>query len=471
MIPSPESAPADNGATGPRPSPVGTILLQTVGTGGQNYPVWEALAFTIRQRRPGLVCWICSEKSEHDTLPKIREQLLASSTPDRPASSPMARFEILRCVSEYQIDTCTSECLNRIKKLRADHPEASFEADFTSGTKVMSAAVVAAALIGAVPLLHYADGPRDESGRATSTDRLVTLDSGPITAEIELGELGNLFNRGQFSAVNIWAQRLTERLGSTGSLADRAKSLRYLSGICEAWDRFDFGTARAELRTTDPKAQGNRRRDELEAAGWSLAWRDGATKHLAACEEVNRTKAIKAEWLIDLYANAQRCCDATRYDDAVARLYRLVEGVGQFLLLKRGITSTSNVRRADLEKFAPRFLQEQSRADSVKLGLRENFAVLAEAGDEHGRFLSDLYGSDPRKPGVLGKLLSSRNQSLMAHGFQPVGREVASNLLRVSEQILRQVLGDTDLDAALQGACFPRCPWSAATDPWTQLNF
>jgi CRISPR-associated protein (TIGR02710 family) len=444
------------------------ILIQTVGTGGPKNPVHEALAFSVRDRQPQLVvCW-CSKESKRTTLPKIMKCL------GQPAPARKPRFRTHVCKDENDVGSLTSEYTKQLDKLRAEFPEAQIEIDFTSGTKPMSAAAVAVGLSRRIPRLHYAVGPRDESGRATATDRLCSLDTGHLVAQRLLEELGQVFNDGGFAAVLLQATPLARQLVDT-DLKARAASLSKLADAYEHWSRFDWKGAAHKL---GPLVN-LRNSDETVRCGWDLDFLKRQVAHLRQCA----SSWNAPERLVDLLANAQRCFDRGRFDDAVARLYRLVEYVGQvrfspcFDRDPKNDRPTSDVPIERLAARAPRLAKSLTRENqpvppaNKNLGLEDTLFALHEAGDPVGAALLEQYWGGPlpipgegrRQPrGPLAGYLSRRNQSLLAHGSRPVEANDARKLAGLVREALSLHLKTQalSLDALEQAATFAKCPWA-----------
>jgi CRISPR-associated protein, TIGR02710 family len=434
------------------------ILLQTVGTGGPDNPVWEALAFTVRDRQPQVLVQFCSRRSRSDTLPKFDAALGTSHHPEMVV-------QIVDCEDHDDIEALAALCRDTIDRLREGHPDAAIECDFTSGTKAMSAALVVAAVERGCGRLHYAVGRRDASGRATTTERLVSLDPVHSRADRALTSLGDLFNHGQFTAVEAQAKALAGQLDLAAAILHaKAVSLAFLAGAYEKWDRFDWSQARAQLRDyTKPKHR-------LADAGWDTDALGRQVAFLKAAAEQPQGRPPQDQRLADLLANAARCIARGRHDDAVARLYRLVEYVAQSRLLKRGIDPARRWTPDDLEPHAPNAASDLKHrvGGSFKLGQQESIAVLVELGDPVGHDLRDRCG-DPAAGAVrgpLGQLLTKRNQSLLAHGSSPIAAEHAEALYTQVAAVLEFHLGDADhprgaarLAELNTMATFLRCPW------------
>ena len=436
------------------------VLIQTVGTGGPKNPVWEALAYAVRDRRPQVLVQWCSKLTLEETVPLFEEAL---GEADRP---PDVRRSV--CDDPDDVDRLARDYLRQIDSLRTEFPEAVLEVDFTSGTKPMSAAAVAAAVARRLPRLHYAVGPRDETGRVVLTDRLVSLDTGQMVADPLLCELGRLFDQGQYTAVQAQAERLAADLTDV-TLHARAESLAYLAVVYDLWDRFSWKEAFSLLRDYQKREKAS---GCLGSAGWNLARLGAQVAHLKQCKDGR----VRPQRLVDLLANSERRIQQGRYDDAAARLYRLTEYVAQVRFRKRfGIRKlenpTHNVPIDTLAKHAPRLAADLQARKPLKdgqtnLGLKRAIEALAEAGDPVGRSMKERYDSaDPARrtgKGELGELLDARNQSLLAHGGVPVRKEVASALHEEVTAVLAEHLQAEGLNLAevLEPARFLRCPWA-----------
>ena len=117
--------------------------------------------------------------------------------------------------------------------------------------------------------------------------------------------------------------------------------------------------------------------------------------------------------LFDLWLNAERRASQGRFDDAVARVYRLIEWTAQWL-----IRSELGVDAGD---FPDRLLPEDvdARPDSqgrIKLPLWAAWQVVRShlPGPAHDLIVS--HGNE------LRDLLSIPNDSILAHGFDPVAQ-------------------------------------------------
>ena len=129
--------------------------------------------------------------------------------------------------------------------------------------------------------------------------------------------------------------------------------------------------------------------------------------------------------LSDLLANAKRRIEEGKFDDAAARLYRLVEMIGQIEIERICQAKTDNF---PLEKI-PASLREEfehryrsTKDKQIKLGLEATYTILKERGSEVGqRFFQERSRFD--------RLQQARNRSILAHGVIPIEEERVRDLL------------------------------------------
>jgi CRISPR-associated protein (TIGR02710 family) len=115
--------------------------------------------------------------------------------------------------------------------------------------------------------------------------------------------------------------------------------------------------------------------------------------------------------IYDLWRNAQRRAAQGRYDDAVARVYRLLEWSAQWLLREASGIETVDV---PVDKIPAGISLSQNREGKYQAGLFNAWALAAEySGERVAAFWSG------EKEHMLDHL-QARNHSILAHGFAPL---------------------------------------------------
>jgi hypothetical protein len=128
-------------------------------------------------------------------------------------------------------------------------------------------------------------------------------------------------------------------------------------------------------------------------------------------------------WLADLAANALRCAQRGRYDDAVARLYRAIEALGQSALReKHQIPDSGKVPLERCPDELKKKIPQDNPEPAIKWGLQDVFRFLLLKNDPLGLGFSQAGLDQKQSP------LNGRNSSILAHGFQPVPKALFDGL-------------------------------------------
>ena len=118
--------------------------------------------------------------------------------------------------------------------------------------------------------------------------------------------------------------------------------------------------------------------------------------------------------LFDLWLNAKRRAARGRYDDAVARIYRLIEWTAQWQLKSNLGVDTSDLSPSMVPAgVEPTFGQD----GKIRVGLWRAWQVVHEGIAGPAADFVAGHGAS------LKNLLQKRNRSILAHGFDPVNRE------------------------------------------------
>jgi len=132
----------------------------------------------------------------------------------------------------------------------------------------------------------------------------------------------------------------------------------------------------------------------------------------------NQNDPVKLEFarLIDLRFNAERRAKQGRYDDAVARLYRLIEWMGQWLLKKYCDLDTGNL---DMKKLPEPLhgIAHRHHDGKMKTGLFGAWELI-------GRLIPGVHGDFfKNQENNLKKHIQNRNNSILDHGSKPVSSQ------------------------------------------------
>jgi CRISPR-associated protein (TIGR02710 family) len=352
------------------------ILVCTVG--GSHQPILTAL----RARKWDRVVFVCTPGAGGSAA--MVEQAVGTFSPIPVlAGLDPGGWEVVT-VPPDEPDAAFAVLVEKLRALARYVPGAEIVADFTGGTKSMSAALTLAALDAGVAL-QLVSGERADLVRVRDrTEQAIAIRTKRIAGAREFERLAAGWSRHAYQEAaegfaQLWSDLKTEGL-SREDLRPLTRA-KELSQAFAAWDSFDHKGAFGCLR--------NNRYDGMTIGGRS-DWRD-----LAAALVREQSASWTALHLRDLWRNAQRCAARGRYDDAVARLYRLWEGIAQWLLwadfqLDTAVVETGLKRSWDLYRHlrpggeaASFWGREWTRLDE-KLRIR-NYSILAHGGDRVSR--------------------------------------------------------------------------------------
>ena len=290
-------------------------------------------------------------------------------------------------------------CYQRFKELRnAIHKtfghETEIVANYTGGTKTMSIALSMAALANGWEL-QVNRGPRIDLVKVRHGDAPVFAAMSDIYEDQYAILVKQALSRYDYGLTSVLATDLLKMNLSSNSQRNWTDIYAVAAGF-NFWDSFDHFKAI----------------EHLMPFGRYYSSYLVALKKLTGQEKGNGYEAVS-----DLLNNAQRRASQERFDDAVARLYRATEMVAQIRLSREhGLDSnklTLNDLPEDLRSGYEPFVRDK---DKVLLGLRESFGLLNRLGDQAGRLFLD-------KGNAVINALTTRNNSILAHGIKPVGRE------------------------------------------------
>ncbi len=377
------------------------LLICTVG--GSPEPILTA----IRELEPAFVLFFCTGQDPATGRPGSDVMIRGKGTPLRLGHDQDARhlpnipthlglsedaYELVLVPSD-DLDRGVATMTDAIAELRRRFPDAELIADYTGGTKTMTAALVMASLDSEGVELQLVTGVRADLVRVRDgNEGALSVSADGIRLRRAMMPLLDAWSRFGYGEAADGLARL--RMPRDPALRAELQIAKDLSQALDAWDRFDHATALAQLEVYSARLG--------RVCGPYLA----ALRTMTAEGNAKRWPAR----LWDLWLNAQRRAEQCRYDDAVARLYRLLEWTAQWLLSTRGI-DTSDLDPAQI----PESLSIGPGPDGKhQAGLRNAWALAAHhLGEEVGAFWE-------AESSHMTDLLKIRNYSILAHGDQPI---------------------------------------------------
>ena len=157
--------------------------------------------------------------------------------------------------------------------------------------------------------------------------------------------------------------------------------------------------------------------------------------------------------IVDIIQNARRRAFEGNFDDAVARLYRCIEMIGQYTLLQYGIISSEVNLEVLRDKITSITLQKliakNNDNETIKIGLVEDFEILSELNkDDKVSITYTKYKED------FLKHINIRNESILAHGINPISKDKYDEIEEMSKVFIQSIIPDIDNKLTQIDRCF-----------------
>lgn len=393
-------------------------MIVSVGTGKEGKDIAHAICFSVQQQNPKLIVFLITNVSAKATMPYICED-------DALKGKECKKVEL---EDPDDVEKIAIECQKIIQDLVEEgYEKRNIVVDYTSGTKAMSSGLSIAAIREKVGALVYTTGKRGEGGRVISgTERVLVISPNQIFVEDLFREAIESFNTYHFD-ITIQVLEEAKSIISDPLFHEKARTLIKLSKAYSSWDRFEIEKAFEFLKEFHE--------DNL-LKEWGIFRQIELNKQALYTEKNN---LFCFERIFDLLENAKRRGDEEhKFDDAVARLYRATEYLGQFRLNTLGYYKIKD-GKPDLSDFdlkkLPSHLQEKYSKyidddGKVKIPLRANYNLLYDLKDSLGLYFKE-------KENKFKELLGLRNSSLLAHGFNPISERVYQEMLEMIESFIK----------------------------------
>jgi CRISPR-associated protein (TIGR02710 family) len=407
-----------------------TAFVATVGK-GDLADIRPALAKSISETNPSFLLLFATDETKSNAN-DICQTLNRTETD--------SRVHVLARPKE-DVEALFKEMLDAVTMMMREQSiePGNVTADFTTGMKSMSAALVLTAVKLGLGRLKYIVARRDEQAKiCPGGERTLTFEPAGFRASLLLDSAVTLMRQYRFDAVQQLLADMPEHLLSDTEKVSQT-CLLCLACAYSHWDLFrhtrfqgEYGKARfggaSELQQFKPRPETVRAVLEL-----GKALETGKLTDLA---------------VVDLISNARRRIEEGKFDDAVARLYRACEMLAQWRLASSYDIISGNVDLTKVPDGSRRWLETcRSPKGDIQVALRKAYRLLDEMQDSLGK----QFTADKTLPGVLRE----RNESILAHGTKPVEPAACSKLLDLVELLAGRAIADYKSKSALL-----RFPWS-----------
>lgn len=400
--------------------PIG--LIQTMG----NSP--DPLIFSIQRLKADYVVFIGTDESLNKSVNKTVE-----ATGLRP--SQYHKMEITDSPEEIG---ALCEKFEHAKSWLERQGVDTIISDPTGGRKWMSAGTVMVASFLGIPMI-YVDARYDKGRVIPETMTIVELGN----AYDQTGFIIAAKGRDAYNAFDFGgAAKHFGRIVPTH--AHKKELFQGLANLCDQlalWDRFAHYESSVSQGIDNAVQQIDRALRSGAGSAEFASFSDKLKYFASHIKEIEATKKLSIEFIVDIFLNAGRCIRRNRFDDAVARHYRTLEAISQYFLYGEGIDN----EKPDYSKLTPDQLNlfksvligdpEEDKQLPEKIDLKIGFWLLRVL--EHRIYPIVFKGKQSFKDFTFEGILNDRNSSILAHGFQPIGQERAEKFQSRLEELLR----------------------------------
>lgn len=386
-------------------------------------------------------------KSIHDANP---DYLLLFATPESAANAQKITDDLGRNSQNSFVATIERKedveaifkkmCEEITKLIRFGYEPSNIIADFTTGTKPMSAGLVLAAIKFKLGRLKYIMVERDSNRKVIEgTERMLTFEPVGIFSSYTIQSAIDFIKKYRFESAIEMIDNINSALLNPEE-RDLAEKLKYIAEAYSYWDKFEH----IKFRATYTKAKFDNpllQPFKVDTETLNLVHQIGETK---------KQKKLNEYMIIDLINNARRRMEEGKYDDATARFYRTIEMLGQWRLITKFEINHNDVDLEKVKSISSKGVDwlngcRDKTDNKIKIALQKCFLLLSDLNDEMG---TEFNNNDK-----LRGLLNQRNNSILAHGIAPVSLDTCKSLGDLTIDYCRKFI--TDFDKYLEILKFP----------------
>ena len=368
-------------------------LLMTVGTGiGEDKEkaragLANAMLRSIISRNPDIIKFFGSEESKC-TVRTLKD--LYQTTFD----------EELDFYEFIQIDEIDSfkKYFSTIKEYVNDLEEEYYIViDYTYGTKTMTMSAAMVSMACRKELI-FVSGERENGIVVKGSEQVQNQNLFPIYDSLLLEKIKDAFNANRFETAKSLLSELVDPKINKEAYYKLISTYSYFDDVnyVEAYNSFDF---------------------KLFSKEWpDLS--DGFQKNIKSLKILNKeTQSQKIYYVLaSLINNARRRYEENKFDDAIARLYRSLELIGQIKLEEYGFDSSDidldRLKELDIdEKFISSLKSLRASDGKIKIGLIRDFELISYFDDD----LATFYAENNKR---IHNIVKFRNSSILAHGME-----------------------------------------------------
>ncbi len=303
--------------------------------------------------------------------------------------------------------------------------------DLTRGKRIMA---VGAGIVGAFfgfDLVYIDEGWIDEIKRGMpGTEKLVAVKNPfEVFGDLEGQEARELFNHHNYEAARFFYEKLREKVADPREIeVEELLSECYLH-----WNSFNFKAAKHKIENLIKKSK------QYGIKVEPLVKSNHEVLEILTSGDLDKPAQLSEEFnlhvIVDLYTNALRKSEIGLFEDAISRLYRVLELISQYRLRSHDIETS----RPELAEFNEEYrsitkeLYGVAKDSPFEVGLKDGYILLLILKDYvvEGESVDSL-----RK--MFG-VIRVRDTSIIAHGLQLAGEKAFKNMNFLAKKFLDKV--------------------------------
>ena len=368
-------------------------LLMTVGTGvGENKEkaragLANAMLRSIISRNPDIIKFFGSEESKY-TVETLKDLYLKTFD------------EELDFYEFVQIDDIDSfkKYFSTIKSYVTNlEDEYYIVIDYTYGTKTMTMSAAMVSMACRKELI-FVSGERENGIVVRGSEEVKNQNLFPIYDSLLLEKIKDAFNANRYETAKSLLSELVDPKINKEAYYKLINTYSYFDDVnyVEAKNSFDF---------------------KLFSKEWPELT-DDFQKNIKSLKILNKeTQGQKIYYVLaSLINNARRRYEENKFDDAIARLYRSLELIGQIKLEEFGLDSSNidldRLKELDIDEKYINSLKSLKDSDGkIKIGLIKDFELISQFNDD----LAQFYKENNKR---IQNIVKFRNSSILAHGME-----------------------------------------------------
>jgi len=335
-------------------------------------------------------------------------------------------------------DRIFAECAKLIATIKASYPEHHIIVDYTGGTKSMAGGLLMAALGQDNVKVQVMTGKRENLEQVTKgTEAPHPMTTDYVLAARERSRIATLVQVYDYAAALDLSKRLCLSIEDQVFENERFRKLinseKAILDILVFWDNFNFDMALKHLNNSKKSVK-----DYFVNNKYSLS-----------LNKLGKNGKKQSSWDLcaDLWLNAKRSAYRGRYDDAIARLYRITEASVQAQLYQvykiPNPIPWESIASQELLQFVRKVdgYYNKKKYIGAGLGLEKSIKFLKDLDPNDKLFEAfKSSGCENGNPSWANK----RNKSILAHGYTSIDQDGWNQASQWVESTLRPFWADIE---------------------------